>query len=430
MDMRLYMVGNEFYGSGKEIDEISVLKERILKGMNNLRKIPTEKLLGVFQAFSVEMLKAKEMQAIEGLAFVSQWMRKSNFEKILQENLGSSEALDYFVEIGKKYVKAQPRGIAVHWVAGNIQTLALFSLFQSMAVRNANIMRLPTGSMDTMLNFLRLFSSIEIDGIKGRELLESVAIVYAPSSDKEGNEALSKIADVRVIWGGENAVKGIRKLGSASHCEDIVFGPKYSFAVVDKNAVESGSFNEILKNFAIDIIFSEQASCTSPHVIFFEADKGKLEEIAGNFAREFEIMAKKYPKTRNQFASSLIATKRAEFGLQGRRIIAPKGMDFTIVIDNELKLENPVGYRTIFIKPVDTVFDIVPLITRRIQTIGCAINDREKMLKFADAAGYLGVSRCVPAGTMNFFDTPWDGMYPLSRLVSWTSAKIQNTEKP
>ncbi len=423
MGTYIYAVGNEFHDSGKEIKELNALKDRLMKGAEQLKKIRIQTLLDFFQAFSIAMLKAKELQSAEGLAFVSQWMRKSNFEKMLNENLGNFDVLDDFRENGRKYVKAQPRGIAVHWVAGNIQTLALFSLFQSMAVRNANILRLPETSMKTMLKFLRVFSGIKINGISGSELLESVAVVYVPSSDRDGNEALSRIADARIIWGGEDAVKDIKKLGSASHCEDIVFGPKYSFAVVDKDTIESSSFSAVLKNFTVDIMFSEQISCTSPHVIFFEAEKEDMEKIANELAKEFELAAKKYPKEGNAFVSSMINTKRAEFGMLGKKIIASKEMDWTIIIDDSIRLENPVGYRTIFIKPVKSIFDAVPLITRRVQTVGCAISSKSRLLEFADAAGYRGVSRCVPAGTMNFFDTPWDGMYPLSMLVSWAYAK-------
>ena len=102
-------------------------------------------------------------------------------------------------------------------------------------------------------------------------------------------------------------------------------------------------------------------------------------------------------------------------------MICPKENDWTILINNEIKLEEPIESRTIFIKEVDSIMQIIPLITRKIQTIGCAINNKEKLLDFADQVTYKGVSRCVNLGQMQLFDSPWDGMLFMSRLVNWVT---------
>ena len=45
-------------------------------------------------------------------------------------------------------------------------------------------------------------------------------------------EQLSALADVRVAWGGREAVEAIMNLPRRFGTEDIVFGPKTSFVVV------------------------------------------------------------------------------------------------------------------------------------------------------------------------------------------------------
>ena len=52
--------------------------------------------------------------------------------------------------------------------------------------------------------------------------------------DNEGEE-WSKIADVRVAWGGHDAVDAISKLQRRWDCQDVVFGPKLSLALVDRD---------------------------------------------------------------------------------------------------------------------------------------------------------------------------------------------------
>ncbi len=65
--------------------------------------------------------------------------------------------------------------------------------------------------------------------------------------------------------------------------------------------------------------------------------------------------------------------------------------------------------------------DVVPLVTKKVQTIGCAIEDKERLLAFADLATFNGVARCVNVGQMHLYDSPWDGLLLMSRLVHWVT---------
>src|SRR3989344_2947281 len=279
MKLTVYLSGKEIHDEGKEISDLASLKTKLERARKKIHEIPIEKITGILNEFSMHILKSEALRNLEGAAYLSNWLRKSNFEAMLKDNLRDPAILDKYVEMGNKMIKAQPRGIAVHWIAGNIQMLALHSLFQSMAAKNANIVRVPLVSVKTVLAFLKEFGNVSYDEVRGHDLLEAVTIIYVPSKDIISNEAISRMADIRIIWGGENAVREIRKLDVMSHCMDMIFGPKYSFGIIDKKAVESANFDRILRNFILDIIFSEQTSCTSPHVLFFEASGAEMDMI-------------------------------------------------------------------------------------------------------------------------------------------------------
>ncbi len=124
----------------------------------------------------------------------------------------------------------------------------------------------------------------------------------------------------------------------------------------------------------------------------------------------------------NQVTATKIINKRAEYGLSlDKNVICSKSNDWTLLIDNNIRLEEPIQSRTIWIKPVPSVNEILPLITKKIQTIGCAFGDKEKFVQFTDLATYMGVSRCVAPGQMNIFDSPWDGIFFLQRLVNYVT---------
>ena len=125
------------------------------------------------------------------------------------------------------------------------------------------------------------------------------------------------------------------------------------------------------------------------------------------------------------FEASNIIKVRSEYALgDHKKVIVPEGNDWTILIDKDFKLEEPVKSRTIFIKSCSNLQEVVKLITPKIQTIGYAFRDNEKLIRLSKELNLKGVSRIVPLGQMNYYDTPWDGKLLLTRLVNFNSLKI------
>jgi hypothetical protein len=57
-------------------------------------------------------------------------------------------------------------------------------------------------------------------------------------------------------------------------------------------------------------------------------------------------------------------------------------------------------------------------VTADIQTIGLAL-DGPRRLPFAHAAAQRGADRFPEIGRMTHFETPWDGLFVLDRMVRW-----------
>ncbi|MHA1583993.1 MAG: acyl-CoA reductase [Promethearchaeota archaeon] len=428
-NIQILMLSGEFYYPYyRNVSNFSEIAEKVKTGQKKLRLIKKSDVIDLFNQYSKNLLHSPDASGIEGIAFLSNWLRKSNFLKIIDKNFKSIEYLEKFVG-EKKRIKAQPRGIVCHWIAGNVPTLGLFSLFQSLFVGNANIVRIPVVSHDIMSKLLKILAETHLEnGISGLDLLESISLIYFDHKIPNLNAQFSNIADVRVVWGGKSAVEAITGLPSRIHCEDLVFGPKYSFAVFDQNAQLSTNFKREIKNLIGDVFLFDQAACTSPHTIFFEKNGLSLDEILGELKKGFQVRAKNFPKlVYDSFILSKIINVRAEYALDlEKKVICPKENDWTILVNDNLCLEEPIESRTVFIKMVDNIMDIVPLITRKVQTIGCAIYDKTKLSTFADEVTFKGVSRCVKLGQMHLFDTPWDGMLFMSRLVNWVTLYYGN----
>ena len=111
---------------------------------------------------------------------------------------------------------ARPQGTALHWLAGNVPVISLISLFQGLLTKNKNIIKV-SKSFKTLfpIIFLDLKTNFKIKKNLTstlKNILESILIIYVDHNDISNLEYLSIKSDIRVIWGGSEAVKKISGL--------------------------------------------------------------------------------------------------------------------------------------------------------------------------------------------------------------------------
>ncbi|MBZ9608170.1 acyl-CoA reductase [Clostridium estertheticum] len=427
-----YELNGEFYKKGLKFEDFHELETCLNKNFNKLHEFPVQVIILIINEYSKRIAINREILRMEGVPFLCFYLKKINMEKQLKLNLSNIEYLNNFVQVeNEKYIKAQPKGLVCHWMAGNVPTLGIYSVIQSIICKNSNILRVSKESVSTVYELLKLLDNIEVEyggeTYSSKIILKNIALVYFNSGDKYLNSQMSLKADARIVWGNKTAVDAISLLPKKTTCKDLIFGPKYSFAVFDRSAIESDDFEEYLENLVTDIIAFNQKSCSSPQVLFLEKSKLTVEEIAKILSRKFEKITKRYTNLGLEEAiAAKIINKRGEYLLSINKLTyMSKGLQYTILIDSEVRLEEAITGRTIFIKEVDDILDVCPLITKNIQTIGIASKNSNKTLEFADRVTTFGVDRVVKIGYMNFYDSPWDGSLIISELVRWCSLNIK-----
>jgi hypothetical protein len=415
----------------KKVKDLNSIISDIHKNKDLIVDVPILALIEILDKLGKSFITNKKLRKIEGSNFLALWLKRKNLINMIDNNLNNIKYLDEFVEIKEnQYIKAQPRGLVAHWIAGNVPTLGIFSLVQSILCKNLNILRIPEKSVDTVIPILKELNSIKIEHnnkkYNGSDIVKSLSVIYYPKDNIKANEMLSKNADAKLIWGGKESVKQIKNLPAKEHCEDIIFGPKYSFGVFDKEFLESEDITKELSRAVMDIIVFDQSACSSPQVLFFEKNnKYNIKQIADLIKKEFNTTAKRYPKNNQDYdTAARIINARGEYLLdENKDIVLAKALDWTVLINRDICLEEPIQSRTIFIKEINSINDIVPLITKKIQTVGIAIKNLEKTKVFCSRVTYRGVARCVKFGSMNNYESPWDGMLALSRLVRFVKIK-------
>jgi hypothetical protein len=417
------------------LDDLAALVGRLRAAQQTLAGVSADDLIGLLDAAARTWTRPEHPLCSflrrHRLGFLPLWMRRSNLEALSARSLrGRIEALDQFVRLGDSdpmYVRAQPRGLVVHWLAGNVPVLGMLSLVQALLCKNANLLKLSrasAGLLPHLLSGLLDVAYVNRRGqtLGGRLLTDAVAVVYADRSDDAAARELSLAADVRVIWGGKEAVEAIGSLPRRHTAEDVVFGPKTSLAVVGAERLgDAEGARRVAAALAADASALDQQGCNSPHTVFVERG-GAVTPAAFAKLLADAMQAEHRRSTLEEIdpaATMNVLGVRAEYAMRGDAY-GSRGMGWTVVFsEDDAGLAQPCFQRTLFVRGVDDVFAVVPLCSRQTQTAGLAVDDRRRRL--ADALTARGVERCPPVGAMRLYEAPWDGLFFMDRLVRWVS---------
>ncbi len=392
----------------------------------SMAAMPTASLLDLLAAFGSRLLEDPHTRGLEGVTFLSAWLKRSNLEKMLALNLGGHvAALDGFVDVHDRQLAVKPHGLVSMWMAGNVPTLPVFALVPALLARNVCLVKLADpqpGGIDAMIDVL---AGCSVGGLSGADLCACFAVVWYSSSESDLGTAMSLAADAKVTWGGQAAIEAIRRLPQKPHCVNVEFGPKYSIGLIGSALLEQpAALDRVVAAFVRDIAIFDQRACSSPQTIFVEATNGALADVGARFAAALERLPPK--PALDAYTTVQIANTRAEWALDEQRdVIASRdGANWTVCMDADVSFKEAIQSRTVFLTAVDSWRLVVPLIDARVQTVGIAFGDDGEARDFAEAATLAGAARCVRPGLMNVQESPWDGKLLINELVRWVTLKV------
>jgi hypothetical protein len=408
-------------------DQLTPIVESLNRRRGCLAKIPVDSLVALFADFSARLLRDPRTKSLEGCMFLSAWLGSHNLRRLLELNLNGNPAyLDGFVSHGRNYLAAKPQGLVAMWMPGNVATLPMFSLIPALLAKNVCLVKLAYPEPEGTDHLLAVLAESQDGDVRGADLLEAAAVVWFDYRNRELNEQMSLAADVKIIWGGAEAIKAITSLPRREHCAEIVFGPKYSIGVIDRQKIQSDpeKLNEAVAGFVRDIAVFDQRACSSPQTIFVECNaRLSLREVGELFAKH---LAKLSPKPGlDPYTTMRIVNVRAAWAMDEEKdvIASADGANWTVCLDRDVSLKEAVQSRTIFLTEVDSWQRVVPLLSPKVQTVGVAFGNQDDTITFAEAASQAGVARCVRPGLMNSHESPWDGKLIINQLVRWVMLK-------
>ena len=399
-----------------------------------LRGQPIDALIGLIGEASKVWLAAEGELATmkeKGLAFLANWAKPIHLNRIATIGLRSNrQYIDGFLPLNdsrKQFLKANQRGLVCHWLAGNVQVLGMFALLQAIMTKNVNLLKISSNDGGVFANLLKTFEGLIYTTkggytITGDDLLETIAVVYFSHKDGQLGELMSKSANVRIAWGGREAVETVANYPSMFDTEDIIFGPKISFSAISKEVlISERRAKKLARKVAVDSSVFDQTGCASPHNLYIEkGGEVSPREFCHLLAEGMQKASIQIPKGETSVEQiSAIHSIRGLYDFKGE-VWTSKDTTWTVVYSEDKNLQPPVYSRVIIVHPVNHIDETLEYIDDNIQTIGLA-SIGEKALNFAEKAVEKGVMRCPEMGRMLNFESPWDGIFLMERMVRWST---------
>ena len=362
-----------------------------------------EKVLLFLNDVSRVIMKDVRSRQYSDVVTFAFWIRKSSTAILKEQYLKD----DGRYRIGK--------GMVFHIAPSNVPVNFAYSLASGLLSGNANIVRVPSKEFEQVSIIVDAFERV----LSEYGDMKPYITLVRYGRERDVNDLFSSIADMRVVWGGDDTIAQIRRSPLPPRSGEITFADRYSLAVIDSDCyMDMEDKERVAQDFYNDTYFSDQNACTSPRIVIWVGDR--IEAAKQIFwEKEYELVKRRYELQPIQAVNKLTGMYLSAVNISGCkvehyrdnriiRIRVPKAdaymMDYK---DNS-------GF--FFEYDCKDILEIRELCNdKRCQTVGY-IGDKALFLPLINS-GIKGVDRIIPMGKTMDFDLIWDGYALIDQLT-------------
>ena len=342
---------------------------------------------------SRELLKDPRTKSCVDVISYAYWIRKASIENV------KTKHSDYKNRIG--------RGIAFHVAPSNVPVNFAVSMTSSLLAGNCTVIRVSN----------KQFIQVEIicDAINKllysthKNMMPYFCIIRYEHSDEITAE-LSSICDVRIIWGGNRTIETIRKAPIPPRAIEMAFADRHSIAIINTDEYLKCDADDIAKGFYTDTYYSDQNACSSPRLVMWLGNN--VEQARQLFWEKLDELVKRdYDMKPIQAVDKYTSMCMLGMKYKGQRLVSHDNYVMRVEVDqltSELmEYKNGGGYFFEYIG--SNVSDVVPVLTKKCQTISVLGIDKGVVKQVVFDHGVRGVDRIVELGQTMGLEFIWDG---------------------
>ncbi len=392
--------------SNEALDRIEFLvgdKETVTEMQNVLSLPPFSDDICLFLNELSDKLVKLNISRLPDIATLAFWIRKASIQRLKQRFLKD----DGEYRLG--------RGVIFHIAPSNVPVNFAYSLVSGLITGNANIVRVPSKDFEQV----GIISTALNEVLGEHESLRPYIALIRYERDKDINDHLSMLADVRVIWGGDATIAELRKSPLKSRAVEVTFADRYSLSIIDSDAyLDTGNREGVAQDFYNDTFLTDQNACTSPFLVVWTGSR-KQEAKEAFWNSLHRLVFEKYGFQDIQAVNKLTSEYMVMVAKEDARSVGYQ--DNLIVrvavdkLDADLyEFKENSGF--FFEYDCDDIEELAPICDNtKCQTVGY-IGDKTNILRLLDL-GIRGIDRIVPIGKTMDFDLIWDGYDLVDRFT-------------
>ena len=329
------------------------------------------------------------------------------------------------MRLKKEFFETRARlglGTVFHITPSNVPVNFAFSYVFGLLAGNSNIVKLPPKTFPQAISIISAMKRV-LSAEKYRRISEScIFMQYDP--DDTVTAFFSSLCNARIIWGGDETIKTIRRVSVPVRSIEIAFADRYSFCVMNAEEVcriDNKELKRLSTGFYNDTYVMDQNACSSPHLIIW------LGESAESSAASLRFWQSLYEETAVRYAFQPVVavdklTALCENAIDYPFVAGVKRYENLLYVIKLSSLPESVdllrGKSGYFYEYCASSLDIIaPIINKKVQTITYYGVSKEALKSFVDEYRPEGIDRFVPVGSALNISVIWDG-YDIVRTLS------------
>lgn len=369
-----------------------------------------DEIVEFLNLLSRKLMKAPEVKTYPDVVTLGFWMRKSNL-----------------VELKKHFIKETGdfrvgRGVAFHISPSNVPINYAYSLLAGLLTGNVNIVRIPSKDFPQVSIVNRAIS----ETLKSFPGVASYICLIRYDREQSVTDALSRITDIRIVWGGDHTIAEIRKSPLGPRAGEITFADRYSLAVIDSEAyLAYEDKGRLASGFYNDTYLSDQNACTSPKIVVWLGN-AKQEARREFWMHMYDLVKERYHFQPIMAINKLFSGYMTAAVVKGARIV-PAADNYICRVQVPKADASLMDYKDnsgfFFEYDCEDIMEIRDLCDNNHCQTMAFLGDKERILPLL-ASGIKGIDRIVPIGKTMDFDLIWDGCDLVERLTRLIKIEI------
>ena len=362
-----------------------------------------------FDDLSRSLLNDKQASKYADVISYAFWCRKSNIDKF-RKNFK-----DDHIRLGL--------GIIFHISPSNVPVNFAYSFSFGLLAGNANIVRVPSKLFPQVNIICKVINNLF--AIKKYKKIKEMNSFVRYKKNEDATTFYSSICNARVIWGGNETIRNIRRIPIPERSIDITFADRYSFCLISAPSLiklSSVKLKQLAEKFYNDTYVIDQNACSSPHLIIWTGEnKKKAKEKFWNTL--YSVVKRKYQLENIGVMDKYTQCFKDAIELKNIKFVKRYGnyiyrVSLSSLLSNTDTLRGKWGY--FYEHDTDDFVKIADIINPKYQTLTYFGVKKSKLKNFVNKYHLSGIDRIVPIGQSLDMGLIWDGFdmqRSLSRII-------------